>query len=108
MSEGDLGGARKPTDQSLAHSRMEERALARGWAMPQEKREEIAARLLEVISGPKKYRMRYVLSAAKALVAADLRQQELDIKKNESLVSLADAIDEALSAEDPAAPAEVP
>lgn len=84
---------------------MEERALGRGWLLPQEKRDRIARRLLKALKSDNE---RYALGAAKTLVSADLKQQEIDLRKRESDASLDDALDDALGEEDPPAAGEVP
>jgi hypothetical protein len=79
-----------PPAKRLSERRLEERALREGWALPQEKREEIALRLLEIVDPTtqegSKAALRHVLQAARTLVSADLRQQALDLA-GERLVS---------------------
>lgn len=77
---------------------MENRAFREGWRIPQSKRDEIGDRLIGVVTGPRRYKIKYVVAAAKGLMSADLRQQEIDLKKAEPALKLNDAIDEALDA----------
>ena len=72
------------------------------------KRDRIGRRLLRAICESDSER--YILGAAKVLVSADFRQQEIDLKKAEPQVKLDDDLDIAIDppAEDSGDPGEVP
>ena len=109
MHTGDMGG--DSAREKLAERRLEERAVREGWHIPHEYRVRILQRLIDVVragdeAGPRRRRAirrpsrsyfrgrssgragdeagpRQVLGAARALIGADLRQQQLDLQREQ-------------------------
>lgn len=61
--------------------RLEQKALREGWVENQSTRDAIAERLAAIILNPK-MKARYVITAAKTLIQADVAQQRIDAAKD--------------------------
>lgn len=81
MHTGDMGG--DSAREKLAERRLEERAVREGWHIPHEYRVRILQRLIDVVRAGDEAGPRQVLGAARALIGADLRQQQLDLQREQ-------------------------
>lgn len=86
---GDLGGDCAPNgtppESTLTERRLEERALREGWQVPDDVRATILKRLIRVLDVETEEgaqaELRYVIAAGRTVIAADLRQQALDLAR---------------------------
>jgi hypothetical protein len=83
----------------VSHQRLEQRAIREGWNLSPETRAKIIARLEDDLHKPD-IRPRHMLAVAKTLIQADLRQQEIDLKRGEQGITLASIAREMADADD--------